>query len=90
GVSAFFFVIFLFDKRHGKEKEAQFGLFFGAMCGGLEQNLKKRLNDARCEMEYKKYYDYVVVNDELEKAARKLEAIIVSERDKCKKSQNSL
>ncbi len=50
-----------------------------------EQNLKKRLNDARCEMEYKKYYDYVVVNDELEKAAQELEAIIVSERSKCNK-----
>lgn len=52
-----------------------------------EEGLKKRLNDARCEMEYSKYYKYIVVNDELEKAAEELKTIIVSERVKCKQEQ---
>lgn len=44
-----------------------------------EKSLKKRLNDARGEMEYSKYYNYIVVNDELEIAAQELKAIIMSE-----------
>ena len=51
-----------------------------------EEDLKKRLNDARFEMEYSKYYDYVLVNDELDKAAEELKAIIANEREKYKKS----
>lgn len=52
-----------------------------------EEGLKKRLNDARCEMEYSKYYKHIVVNDDLEKAAEELKTIIVSERGKCKQEQ---
>ncbi len=50
-----------------------------------EESLKKRLNDACCEMEYSKYYDYIVVNDKLEKAAEELKNIIISETSECKK-----
>ena len=47
-----------------------------------EKSLKKRLNDARGEMEYSKYYNYIVVNDELDVAAQELKAIIISEISK--------
>jgi guanylate kinase len=45
-----------------------------------EENLKKRLNDAHYEMEYIRYYDYIIVNNHLGKALEELKAIIVSER----------
>ncbi|MDD3655155.1 MAG: guanylate kinase [Atribacterota bacterium] len=45
-----------------------------------EENLKKRLNDAHYEMEYIRYYDYIIVNNQLGKALEELKAIIVSER----------
>lgn len=50
-----------------------------------EDDLKKRLEDARTEMEQVKYYDYVVVNNKLEKAVEELKAIIISERCRIKK-----
>lgn len=50
-----------------------------------EESLKKRLIDARGEMEFSKHYDYIIINDELEKASEELEAIIVNERRRYKK-----
>ena len=50
-----------------------------------EESLKKRLTDARGEMEFSKHYDYIIINDELEKASEELEAIIVNERRRYKK-----
>lgn len=41
-----------------------------------EEAIQKRLNNARGEMETWKEYQYLVVNDDAEIAARKLEAII--------------
>ena len=47
-----------------------------------EKALKKRLEDARIEIEYKKYYNYLVVNDNIKTALKKLESIIIAERCK--------
>jgi guanylate kinase len=47
-----------------------------------EKALKKRLKDAHIEIEYKKYYNYLVVNDDLKTALKKLESIIIAERCK--------
>ena len=47
-----------------------------------EKALEKRLKDARIEIKYKKYYDYLIVNDNIETALKKLESIIIAERCK--------
>ena len=47
-----------------------------------EKALEKRLKDARIEIKYKKNYDYLVVNDNIETALKKLESIIIAERCK--------
>lgn len=45
-----------------------------------EDNLKKRLNDALEEIAQIENYDYIVINDQLEKAVKKVESIIIAER----------
>jgi len=47
-----------------------------------EKALEKRLKDAHIEIEYKKYYNYLVVNDDIKTALKKLESIIIAERCK--------
>jgi len=47
-----------------------------------EKALEKRLKDARIEIEYKKNYNYLVVNDNIKTALKKLESIIIAERCK--------
>jgi len=47
-----------------------------------EKALEKRLKDARIEIEYKKNYNYLVVNDDIKTALKKLESIIIAERCK--------
>ena len=47
-----------------------------------EKALKKRLKDAHIEIEYIKNYNYLVVNDEIKNALKKLESIIIAERCK--------
>lgn len=47
-----------------------------------EKALEKRLKDARIEIKYKKNYNYLVVNDNIESALKKIESIIVAERCK--------
>lgn len=47
-----------------------------------EEDLEKRLKDARNEMSYKQSYNYLVVNDDVKVAIKKLESIIIAE--KCK------
>ncbi len=42
----------------------------------------KRLKDARIEIKYKKNYNYLVVNDNIKSALKKIESIIVAERCK--------
>ncbi len=41
-----------------------------------EEDFKKRIERASMELEYEKYFDYVIVNDELEKAKSKAVEII--------------
>lgn len=45
-----------------------------------EDNLKKRLNDAFEEIVQIENYDYIVINDQLGKAVKKVESIIIAER----------
>jgi len=47
-----------------------------------EKALEKRLKDAHIEIEYKKNYRYLVVNDDIKTALKKLESIIIAERCK--------
>ncbi len=41
-----------------------------------EQDIKRRLEQAKRELEYLPYYDYVVTNDELEQAVNQIEGIL--------------
>jgi guanylate kinase len=45
-----------------------------------EDDVQRRLKDARREIEEYDKYDYVLINDQLEKSIERLEAIVVSER----------
>ncbi|MFA5779252.1 MAG: guanylate kinase [Elusimicrobiota bacterium] len=47
-----------------------------------EKEIQRRLKNARKEMRYKKFYDYVIVNDKLDKAFNKLKKIIKNRRKK--------
>jgi guanylate kinase len=47
--------------------------------------IKKRLDDAKGEMEEAKFYDYIIINDSLDEAIRNLTAIILAER--CRKDR---
>lgn len=51
-------------------------------CTEEEEELKKRLNDAKNEIEHCQYYDYIIINNELEKAAEELKNIILKERNR--------
>lgn len=50
------------------------------------ENIKTRLNSASGELKYVHNYDYVVVNDEVQTAMKKIAAIIIAE--KCKVVRN--
>ena len=45
-----------------------------------EDDVQRRLKDARREIEEYDKYDYVLINDQLEKSIERLEAIVLSER----------
>lgn len=49
-----------------------------------EESIARRLAACEEEMEHLRYYDYSVVNDDLEEAVNKVQAIIVAERCKIK------
>jgi len=44
------------------------------------EEVEKRLSCAEAELAYSNQYDYLIVNDEVEKAAEKMEAILMAER----------
>ncbi len=44
------------------------------------QEMQKRLAFAKTELSYAKEYDYIIVNDDLSRAVRNLEAIIIARR----------
>lgn len=48
------------------------------------QSIEDRLNACEGEMAMARYYDYVVINDELEEAINKVQAIIIAERCRVK------
>ena len=48
--------------------------------------MEKRLSCAQAELRYMKHYDYVVINDEVETAAKKMEAILLAET--CRRWRN--
>jgi guanylate kinase len=50
-----------------------------------EEVIRKRLETATRELEYVTEYDYVIVNDELEKAVDKLKNILVAEKCRVKR-----
>jgi guanylate kinase len=58
-------------RLHGRGKDSQ-------------ESINERLASCEKEMEHMKYYDYVVINDVVEKATDKIEAIVVAERCKVK------
>lgn len=45
-----------------------------------EEALARRLREARAQLESYELYDYAIVNDDLERALRELEAIVTAER----------
>lgn len=53
-----------------------------------QESINERLAACEKEMEHMKYYDYVVINDVVKKAADKIEAIVVAERCKVKNIKN--
>ena len=44
------------------------------------ENIKTRLSSANVELKYVHHYDYVVVNDEVQNATKKIVAIIIAEK----------
>lgn len=48
------------------------------------QSIQNRLNACEREMAMARYYDYIVINDELEEAIGKVQAIIIAERCRVK------
>lgn len=50
--------------------------------------IEKRLETAKCELTYAEKYDYVVVNDDVEKAVCRIESIINAERCRVNKNKN--
>jgi len=55
-----------------------------------EESIARRLAACEEEMEHLRYYDYSVVNDDLEEAVNKVQAIIVAERCKIKKNMQEV
>lgn len=47
-----------------------------------DEEIKKRLNEVKKELEYRQFYDYIVVNDKLEEAVQNIKRIIQGERIK--------
>ncbi|MDE2237592.1 MAG: hypothetical protein KGK30_06855, partial [Elusimicrobia bacterium] len=45
-----------------------------------DDDVAKRLADSRQELEAAKSYDYLVVNDDLDRAVREIDCIITAER----------
>lgn len=50
------------------------------------EQVEKRMSCALNEMGYRDKYDYIIVNDEVEKAAEKMEAVMLAE--KCRRHRN--
>ena len=55
-----------------------------------DETIKKRMNITMEEMQHIDIYDYVVINDDLEKAIFKISNIIESEKSKVKRNDIDL
>lgn len=55
-----------------------------------EESVKKRMASCREEMEHSRYYDYLVINDNLQDAVDKVYAIIVAERCRIRKNDEGV
>jgi guanylate kinase len=53
-----------------------------------EATVQRRLSAARSEIEHYAFFDYLVVNDDLDEAHKKLDAIVVAER--ARRGQNAI
>jgi guanylate kinase len=51
-----------------------------------ETTVQRRLSNARSEIDHYAFFDYLVVNDDLEQAHRKLDAIVIAERARCQRN----
>ena len=51
--------------------------------------IKKRLNAAYDEIKHWREYDYIIINDDLEKSYNQLRSIIIAERMKVSKSNSA-
>jgi guanylate kinase len=54
-----------------------------------EETVQRRLANARQEIDHYAFFDYLVVNDDLEQAHRKLDAIVVAERARSPRNARS-
>lgn len=52
-----------------------------------ESEIEKRLKNALKELEMSEFYDYLIINDEFEKACEELKSIIISERNKMSRNR---
>lgn len=50
------------------------------------EEVEKRLSCAESELAYRDKYDYIIINDDVEKAAAKMEAVLLAE--KCRSARN--
>jgi len=55
-----------------------------------EESLRLRMRKAQEELKASSFYEYVIVNDDLEIAAQKLQSIVLAERCKVKRNQKLL
>lgn len=51
-----------------------------------EETVQRRLANARSEIDHYAFFDYVVVNDDLEMAHKKLDAIVIAERARVRRN----
>ena len=54
-----------------------------------EETVQRRLRNARSEIDHYAFFDYLVVNDDIEQAHRKLDAIVIAERARCRRNASS-
>ncbi len=55
-----------------------------------EESVKKRMASCREEMKHSCYYDYLVINDDLQEAVEKVYAIIVAERCRIRRNDEGV
>ena len=54
-----------------------------------EETVQRRLSNARAEIDHYAFFDYLVVNDDIEQAHRNLDSIVIAERARCRRNARS-